>query len=67
MSIITKVFGTYSDRQIKKITPILKQVNALGDKYRNMSDTDIPALVLDQLIACFDLMIKRDYIVEGQQ
>ncbi len=41
MSIITKVFGTYSDRQIKKITPVLKHVNALGDKYKAMSDADM--------------------------
>ncbi len=41
MSIITKVFGTYSDRQIRKITPMLKQVNALGDKYKAMSDTEM--------------------------
>ena len=44
MSIITKVFGTYSDKQIKKITPILKQVNELGEKYKNMSDADMTAM-----------------------
>ena len=41
MKIINKVFGTYSERQIRKITPVLKQVNALGDKYRAMSDTEM--------------------------
>ena len=41
MSIITTVFGTYSERQIKKITPILKHVNALGDKYGAMSDAEM--------------------------
>ena len=40
MSLITKVFGTYSDRQIKKIKPLLYQVNALSDKYKAMSDAD---------------------------
>ncbi len=44
MSIITKVFGTYSDKQIKKITPILKKINELGDKYKNMSDADMTAM-----------------------
>ncbi|MBE6724748.1 MAG: preprotein translocase subunit SecA [Ruminococcaceae bacterium] len=41
MKIINKVFGTYSERQIRKITPILKQVNALGDKYKAMSDSEM--------------------------
>ena len=41
MSIITKVFGTYSERQIKKITPTLKKVNALADTYKSMSDADM--------------------------
>ncbi len=41
MSLVTKVFGSYSDRQIKKIKPLLAQVNALGDKYKAMSDADM--------------------------
>ncbi len=41
MGIITKVFGTYSDRQIKKILPIVKQINALGDTYKAMSDAEM--------------------------
>lgn len=38
MTLAEKIFGTYSDREIKKIMPILKKVNALADKYREMSD-----------------------------
>ena len=41
MSIFTSIFGTYSDRQIKKITPILKSVNSLADKYKSMSDAEM--------------------------
>jgi len=41
MSIITKVFGTYSERQVKKIMPLLKQINSLGDKYKAMSDEEM--------------------------
>ncbi|MBR4184734.1 MAG: DEAD/DEAH box helicase, partial [Clostridia bacterium] len=41
MSIITKVFGTYSERQIRKIMPAVKRVNALADEYRAMSDADM--------------------------
>ena len=41
MSIITKIFGTYSDRQIRKIMPAVKRVNALADEYRAMSDAEM--------------------------
>ena len=41
MSIITKVFGTYSDRQVKKIMPTLKKINSLADTYKAMSDADM--------------------------
>ncbi|MBQ8188029.1 MAG: preprotein translocase subunit SecA, partial [Clostridia bacterium] len=41
MSIITKIFGTYSERQVKKIMPILAKVNSLADKYKAMSDAEM--------------------------
>ena len=44
MSVITKVFGTYSDRQIKKIRPILTQINGLAPKYKEMSDSELSSM-----------------------
>ncbi len=44
MSLITKVFGTYSDRQIKKIKPLLAVINGLADKYKQMSDSELAAM-----------------------
>ncbi|MBQ0109550.1 MAG: preprotein translocase subunit SecA, partial [Clostridiales bacterium] len=41
MSIISKMFGTYSERQIKKITPIVDAIEALADKYSAMSDEEL--------------------------
>lgn len=41
MSIITKIFGTYSERQVKKIVPTVKQINSLADKYEAMSDAEM--------------------------
>ena len=38
MSLFTKLFGTYSERQLKKIEPIAQQIEALADKYAAMSD-----------------------------
>ena len=32
MSLFTKIFGTYSDHQIKKIVPIVNKIDSLADK-----------------------------------
>ncbi len=44
MSLITKIFGTYSEKQIKKIVPIVDKIEALGDKYKAMSDAEMRAM-----------------------
>ena len=31
------LFGTYSERQVKKINKIAKSVDALSEKYKNMT------------------------------
>ncbi len=41
MGLITKVFGTYSSRQIKKILPIVKKINDLGGTYKAMTDAEL--------------------------
>ncbi len=41
MGLITKMFGTYSSRQIKKILPIVKKINDLGDTYKAMTDAEM--------------------------
>ena len=43
MSLITKVFGTYSQRQIKKLNAIADQVDALAEKYGAMPDAELKA------------------------
>ena len=44
MSLITKIFGTYSQRQLKKLTAIADHVDALADTYRAMSDTELRSM-----------------------
>ena len=41
MGVFTKVFGTYSERQIKKIAPVADKIEALADKYSAMSDAEL--------------------------
>ena len=41
MSLADKLFGTYSERQIKKIRPIVDKIENLAEKYGAMSDADL--------------------------
>ncbi|MBO5869468.1 MAG: preprotein translocase subunit SecA [Clostridia bacterium] len=38
MSLFTKLFGTYSEKQLKKIEPIAQKIEVLSDKYSSMDD-----------------------------
>ncbi|MHC1695580.1 MAG: preprotein translocase subunit SecA [Eubacteriales bacterium] len=44
MGLIKTIFGSYSDRQIKKLMPIVNKIEALADKYSAMSDADLKAI-----------------------
>ena len=44
MGLITKFFGTYSQRQIKKIIPTVDAIENLADKYRAMSDEELRSM-----------------------
>ena len=43
MSLAEKLFGSFSDRELKKIKPITKKVLALETKYQPMSDAELQA------------------------
>lgn len=44
MSIVDKIFGTYSERQIKKLMPIVDKADSLSEKYENMRDNELRAM-----------------------
>ncbi len=44
MGLISKIFGTYSQRQIKKILATVDKIEELADTYRAMSDADLRAM-----------------------
>ncbi len=44
MGLLNSIFGTYSQRQIKKIIPIVNKIEALADKYKAMSDSELRAM-----------------------
>ncbi|NCC67728.1 MAG: preprotein translocase subunit SecA [Clostridia bacterium] len=41
MSFIQKIFGTHSDRELKKIYPIADRIEALAEQYKNLSDEQL--------------------------
>ena len=41
MSLITKIFGTYSDRQLKQVRKIADHIESLAPKYAAMSDEEL--------------------------
>lgn len=41
MGLINKIFGTYSERQIKKIRPLADKIESLADEYRALSDAQM--------------------------
>ncbi len=43
-SVIEKVIGTYSDRELKRINPIMERVLALDEKMQSLSDAELQAM-----------------------
>ena len=41
MGIIAKLFGTRSQREIKRIQPIVDKILALEDEYKNLSEEEL--------------------------
>ena len=42
-NILTKLFGNYSKRELKRIQPLVDQVLGLEDRYRKLSDAELKA------------------------
>ena len=43
MGLFQKIFGTYSERELKSIYPIADQIEALADEYKALSDAELQA------------------------
>ena len=43
MGLIQKIFGTYSQRELKSIYPIADKIEALEDEYRQLTDEQLQA------------------------
>ncbi len=43
MGLMQKIFGDYSSRELKSITPIADKIEAMADEYKAMSDAQLQA------------------------
>lgn len=43
MGLLEKIFGNYSEKEIKKITPIVNKIEALAPQYETLSDEELRA------------------------
>ena len=47
MGLISKIFGTYSERELKSIYPIVDKVEALEEEYRALTDAQLQAKTVE--------------------
>ena len=47
MGLITKLFGTYSERELKQIYPVVDKIEALEPAYQAMSDAQLAAKTVE--------------------
>ena len=43
MSVLSKVFGTHSEREVKRILPIVDKIEALGPEFEKLTDEQLKA------------------------
>ncbi|WP_369461550.1 hypothetical protein [Thermoclostridium stercorarium] len=43
MKLLEKIFGTYSEREIRKIEPIIDRIEALESEMQKLSDAELRA------------------------
>ena len=43
MSLLTKIFGDYSSKEVKRVMPIQKKVLSYEDEYSRLSDEELKA------------------------
>ena len=43
MSLFSSIFGTHSQREVKRIIPIVDKIEAMGPEYEKLSDEELKA------------------------
>ena len=80
MGLFAKLFGTYSQKEIKKINPIVEKIESLADRFSSLSDSEMAEYTnilknrlangetLDDILPeAFALVREADYRVLGKR
>ncbi len=46
-TLVTKVFGSKHDREVKRLAPVVEEINRLADEYQALSDDDLRAKTIE--------------------
>lgn len=65
MAFLEKIFGTHSDREIKRIMPIVDEIDALEDTYSKLSDDELKAKTVEFKKRLADGETLDDLLVEA--
>ena len=50
MSFLEKIFGSYSDKEIKRIRPVVAEINELEPRMAAMTDEELQGQLLQGLV-----------------
>ena len=59
MGIFDKVFGTYSDKEVKKIMPLVNKINGYEEEFKKLSDADLIAKTDYFKVKIFDVELEE--------
>ena len=43
MGIFNKIFGSYSEKEVKRVRPLVEKINSLENNIKNLSDVELKA------------------------
>ena len=47
MGIISKIFGTYSEREVKRVMPLVNKINELESEIEKLTDAELKAKTIE--------------------
>ena len=65
MGFMEKLFGTHSQRELKKIEPIVNKVMSLEDEYSKLTDEQLKLLASDGMLVKRPLLVTDEKVLTG--
>ena len=65
MGLISKIFGTYSEREVKRVMPLVNKINELEQEIEKLTDTELKAKTVEFKERLAKGQTKDDILVEA--